>query len=441
MYCRYCGKEIPNDSNFCPNCGEKQKENVSGFKLRMPQFINEHKKISYVYIGWGLIHVALFLFSSPTGHHYVYGNRRDYDLSNGFYPYNKSIGDILDGQSYNLAFFDNIDVYDFSEFFFYTILVPVSIFGIVKCIPHILPLLKKLKGRYNQWQKSKTKKREEYQGNIVAYKTQQKESLVFEPAKVKPVAEEVVSPYQQKSEGFCDEVTQDEEKAINMASLPQAEHIQDEEAYIHTELTVKKMPLFSRFIGSIIDKILILIIFFVGFIIISPFGAAGRLGTYIGLRNTSLSNYEYIDKAAMNRYGTYRDEVSQYYQDRERLANAPPHIGSTLELDMNITFSFILLNLLFYILFESILSASPGKRMLGGIILDSTDDKIGFGKALTRGLGGGVLMAGTYFLLHLQGGLTNTVVVFVFFLLLDVPVLFTKKSLLDLCTGTTYAKR
>jgi hypothetical protein len=79
--------------------------------------------------------------------------------------------------------------------------------------------------------------------------------------------------------------------------------------------------------------------------------------------------------------------------------------------------------------------------MLGGVILDSADDKISFGKALTRGLCGGALMAGTYFLLHLQGGLTNTVVVVVFFLLLDLPVLFTKKSLLDLCTGTTYAKR
>ena len=28
MYCKYCGKEIPNGSIFCPNCGAKQKDNV-----------------------------------------------------------------------------------------------------------------------------------------------------------------------------------------------------------------------------------------------------------------------------------------------------------------------------------------------------------------------------------------------------------------------------
>lgn len=26
MYCRYCGKEIPNNSTFCPNCGKRQSE-------------------------------------------------------------------------------------------------------------------------------------------------------------------------------------------------------------------------------------------------------------------------------------------------------------------------------------------------------------------------------------------------------------------------------
>ena len=34
--------------------------------------------------------------------------------------------------------------------------------------------------------------------------------------------------------------------------------------------------------------------------------------------------------------------------------------------------------------------------------------------------------------------LSNTVVVVIFFLAMDLPVLFTKRSLLDICTGTTY---
>lgn len=429
MYCRYCGKELPDDSNFCPNCGKKQKNESSERKTSLELFLKEHKKLSYAYLVWLLLHFTLFLSSAKNN-------------PDGFYPWNKSISYLLgDGSYYHFSLLDEYNVYDFSEFFFYTIVFPIVIFGIIRLYPMVLPSLKKLKDNYKNWQESNAKKREYYQGNIVAYKTQQKEDSIIEPDKVKPIVEVIASPEQQESEGYCEETTQNEEKDTSIVSLSQEEHIQDEVVDMETESEVKKMPLFSRFIGSVIDKILILIFFVVGSIAISPYGAAGRLGTYIGLRNSSLNNYEYIDKAAMNRYGTYSDGVSQYYQDRERLANDPPHIGSTLELDMNITFTFILLNLLFYIIFESILSASPGKRMLGGVILDSADDKIGFGKALIRGLCGGALMAGTYFLLHLQGGLTNTVVVVVFFLLLDLPVLFTKKSLLDLCTGTTYAKR
>lgn len=437
MYCRYCGKELPNDSNFCPNSGAKQKESVSGHKARLPQFINEHKKVSYAYLVWVLVHIALFLFSSPKGHQDGF----DYDLSYGFYPYNESIGGILDGQYYNFSLFDNIDVYDFSEFFFYTILVPAVLFGMVKCFPYISPFFKKLKDRYQNWQGLNAKKRDEYQANISAYKAQHKEETIVELVQISPVVEEVAALEQQEPKLTSEDTDIKEESGSDTDVLQQEVQPQNEASLVETEKEVKKMPLLTRFVGSIIDKIFILIIFVVGFTAISPYGAPGKMGTYIGLRNTPLDLYEYIDKSQMNSYGTYNDGVSQYYQDMERLANDPPHIGSTLELDMSITFTFILLNLLFYIIFESILSASPGKRMLGGVILDSADDKISFGKALTRGLCGGALMAGTYFLLHLQGGLTNTVVVVVFFLLLDLPVLFTKKSLLDLCTGTTYAKR
>lgn len=441
MYCRYCGKELPNDSNFCPNCGAKQKESVSGHKARVPQFINEHKKVSYAYLGWVLVHIALFLFSSPKGHRYVYGDRRDYDLSDGFYPYNKSIGDILDGQNYNFSLFDNIDVYDFSEFFFYTILVPAVLFGMVKCFPYISPFFKKLKDRYQNWQGLNAKKRDEYQANISAYKAQHKEETIVELVQISPVVEEVAALEQQEPKVVSEDTDIKEESGSDTDVLQQEVQPQNEASLAETEEEVKKMPLLTRFVGSIIDKIFILIIFVVGFTAISPYGAPGKMGKYIGLSNTPLDLYEYIDKSQMNSYGTYYEGVSRGYQDLARLESNPPHIGSTLELDMSITFTFILLNLLFYIIFESILSASPGKRMLGGVILDSADDKISFGKALTRGLCGGALMAGTYFLLHLQGGLTNTVVVVVFFLLLDLPVLFTKKSLLDLCTRTTYAKR
>lgn len=429
MYCRYCGKELPNDSNFCPNCGKKQKNENSVRQSSLEHFLKEHKKLLYAYLVWLLLHLTLFLSSAKNN-------------PDGFYPWNKSISYLLgDGSYYHFSLLDEYNVYDFSEFFFYTIVFPIVIFGIIRLYPKVLPSLRKWKDNYKNWQVSNAKKREEYQGNIVAYKTQHKEESAIESVQIAPVVEEVAIPEQQESEVVSEETDIKGKSGSDMDVLQQEVQPQDEIPLAETEEEVKKMSLLSRFVGSIIDKVLILVIFVVGFTAISPYGAPGKMGTYIGLRNTPLELYEYIDKSQMNNYGTYYEGVSRGYQDLARLESDPPHIGSTLELDMSITFTFILLNLLFYIIFESILSASPGKRMLGGVILDSADDKIGFGKALIRGLFGGALMAGSYFLLHLQGGLTNTVVVFVFFLLLDLPVLFTKKSLLDLCTGTTYAKK
>ena len=33
MFCRYCGKVIPNDSIFCPCCGAKLEEAASNIKI------------------------------------------------------------------------------------------------------------------------------------------------------------------------------------------------------------------------------------------------------------------------------------------------------------------------------------------------------------------------------------------------------------------------
>lgn len=430
MYCRYCGKELPNDSNFCPNCGKKQKNESSVRKTNLENFLKEHKKLSYAYLVWLLLHLTLYLSSTKEN-------------LDGFYPWDAPISHLLGDEIKYVSFslLDGYNVYDFSEFFFYTIVFPIVIFGVIRLYPMVLPSLKKLKDKYKKWQESNAKKKEVHQTNISAYKAQHKEDSIIEPVQIGPVVEEMVIPEQQESEVVTEEIDVKGERNSDIDTQQQEVVSQDEIPLPRTEGSVKKMPLLSRFIGSIIDKVLILVIFVVSFTAISPFGAPGKMGKYLGLRNTSPDLYEYIDKSQMNSYGSYYKGVSRGYQDLARLESNPPHIGSTLELDMSITFTFILLNLLFYIIFESILSASPGKRMLGGVILGSADDKIGFGKALIRGLCCGAFMAGTYFLLHLQGGLTNTVVVIVFFLLLDLPVFFTKRSLLDLCTGTTYAKR
>lgn len=199
------------------------------------------------------------------------------------------------------------------------------------------------------------------------------------------------------------------------------------------------MPLFRRFVGSMIDKMFILVAFVLIFIAIDPYGSAGKLGTYRGMMNASPVNYEYIDRAAMNRYDTYKNSIRQYHQDEVPIDR--PHIGSMLELDLSITFSFIFLNLLYYILFEAIISASLGKRMLGGLLLDSSNAQIGLGKVLLRALCGGALMSIIVFLFRFVMLLNCYIVIVVFFLILDIPVLFLNRSLIDIVTGTNYAKR
>jgi len=404
MYCRYCGKELLGDSNFCPNCGKKQKKAKTSIPYGENNFveiIKSHKQLAYCYSVWLVLHLCLFIFAKPKGIE-----------SNDFYPFSRSLGDIFYGKDF-FADILYVDCYDFSELFFYIVFFPIAVFGIVKCTPIISSLLANIKERYNQWQESNIKKREKCQENDFMRKTPQVEDSYQEPIPANIVVEKFTSNAQN----------------------------QDEIAYSGAETKKPKMSLLPRLIGSILDKILILIIFVVGYAIISPYASSAKIGKYIGLFYAKPEVYEYIDRAEMNKYGTSNGEVAEYFQHGVRSEMGPPHIGSTLELDKSITFAFILLNMVFYILFESILSASPGKRMFKGIILDSADDQIGFSKAFTRGLCGGALMGGTYFLLHLVGGLTNIVVVIVFFLLLDLPVFFTKKSLLDLCTGTSYTKR
>lgn len=424
MYCRYCGKELPDDSNFCPACGAKQKEMGFSGKAKFKAFVESHKALSYTYFAWLLIHITLFLSSSK-------------ERPDGFYPWDKSISYLLGGGSYyEFSLLDEDNVYDCSEFFFYTIVFPIAIYGFVKSYPLFSFLYKKIKKHYRSFRDFRdANKRKSAISNSKDTPTNSSKNMVQSLCDIEVLPPSTVEPDQ----------TSTNKKEIIESLTAKQNDAEDQSGVVVNDTTLKgdvrqKMPLFRRFVGTIIDKMLLLFLFIAGSVIISPYGAPGNLGTYVGLLNVSPENYEYIDKAAMNRYGIYYEGVSEYYQDRVNQKNEPPHIGSTLNLDMSITFTFILLNLIYYVFFESILSASPGKRLLGGVIIDSANYKIKTQEAVIRGLCGGMLMSGAYYLLHLQGGLSNTITVVMFFLLLDLPVLLTKKSLLDIFTGTTYVK-
>ena len=275
MYCRYCGKELPNDSNFCPNCGKKQKDEGSVRKTSLEYILKEHKKLSYAYLVWLLLHLTLFLSSTKNN-------------PDGFYPWNKSISYLLGGDSYyRFSLLDEYNVYDFSEFFFYTIVFPIVIFGIIRLYPMVLPSLKKLKGNYKKWQESNAKKNEEYQANISAYKTQHKEETAIESVLISHVVEETAIPTQQELEVVNEDTDIKGKNGSDTDILQQEVQPQDGVSLAEPEEQIKKMPLLSRFVGSIIDKVLILVIFVVGFTAISPYGAPGKMGLYTGLLNAS----------------------------------------------------------------------------------------------------------------------------------------------------------
>jgi hypothetical protein len=393
MYCRYCGKEIQNDSIFCPTCGKKQKDEKIIGKTRLEDFLKEHKKLLYAYLIWFLLHLTLFLCSTQ-------------EKPNGFYPWDKSISYLLgDYEYYELSLLDQYNVYDFSEFFFYTILFPTVLFGLVKCFSFISPFLKKLKARHFQRKNKIAIKRDVHEDKTTAFKVTPQEDSINEPFLAKSVIKEAVSSEYQSSEHHNEEATIED---TDMEVQPQEVQMHADLASTETEMEIKKMPLFKRFLGSILDKVFILQVFVEGYLIISPYGAPNNLGTYIGLLNAS-------------------PEI--------------PHIGSTMELDMTITFSFIILNLVYYILCELLMSASLGKRIMEGVLFDSDNDIIDYNKVFVRGICGGLMMAGVYWFFHLLVGFTNLMVFYLFFFLMDIPVFFTKRSLLDLCTGTKYVQR
>ena len=147
MYCRYCGKEIPSNSNFCPNCGKKQSENTYKMEFHFVQRFGKYKKVALLYIIWCLIHIGLLIFSpsGEGGQAYAgpgYGMRYRNKID-AFYPFDTSLSDVLQWKPFWCDWLKNIDVYDSSELFFYTILLPIMIWGVVKVWPNIVLFVRK----------------------------------------------------------------------------------------------------------------------------------------------------------------------------------------------------------------------------------------------------------------------------------------------------------
>ncbi len=141
MYCRFCGKEIPNNSIFCPNCGKKQEGEPSKIDFQLFQGLGKYKKWGIIYIIWCLIHIGL-LISAPSQDMFektYYMNKTD-----AFYPFETSLSEALQSGKFECYPLQGTECYDFSELFFYTILFPLLICGLELLCRKVVSYITKL---------------------------------------------------------------------------------------------------------------------------------------------------------------------------------------------------------------------------------------------------------------------------------------------------------
>ena len=172
---------------------------------------------------------------------------------------------------------------------------------------------------------------------------------------------------------------------------------------------MEKMPLFKRFIGSCIDKIAIAVLFALFYFIISPYGAASDIGSFIGLMTTKPYLYDYMPSG---------DEFRA--------------------LDQRVMLYFILFNALYYSLFELVLKGSLGKRIMGGMLTYEYGGLVEATDIFKRTLFATLLMFALMWL-HNAMNLSIIFTVLLFFMILDISVFFRNQSLVDILSKTIYS--
>lgn len=143
MYCKYCGKEIADDSIFCRYCGGKQEESIpssTSFDVKSEEPKKKEKVIGIptikinlsdkqkmwceIYAVWVLLNFFFVLVKGNSDFAKYY-----------FFPFEA-----------NSRWSDNtwdLEYYDFTEFLFYVILLPSIVFLIYKYKDKIRKALKR----------------------------------------------------------------------------------------------------------------------------------------------------------------------------------------------------------------------------------------------------------------------------------------------------------
>ena len=165
---------------------------------------------------------------------------------------------------------------------------------------------------------------------------------------------------------------------------------------------------FKRRLGAtLVDKILIMVLFIILLLVVSPYGTPGILGRYTVLMNLS---------------------PSEYYDQKLFL------------IDQLITSVFIIVNFIYFLLSEFIFRASPGKRMFGLIVLSKNSTVVNKRRILKRNLIFLCLMITAVLIRYILD--TNYVIAIIFFfIILDIPVFIKNQSLIDLISNTFIIRR
>ncbi len=191
-----------------------------------------------------------------------------------------------------------------------------------------------------------------------------------------------------------------------------------------------EMPLLQRFVGSVIDKTLIIVSFVLVNIAIDPYKSAGDLGIYQAMLGSVPANYEYIDRANIN--GS--NGISNLY-------GSTPYVGQTMDFDIKMTTMAVFVYLLYFFIFEIVLCGSPGKRWLGGYLLNKNNEKVEQGIILLRAAIRGALFIAAIYGIHFLLGLTYYHVMIALLLLVDIPLFICHRSLIDLSSGAYYLEK
>ncbi len=202
------------------------------------------------------------------------------------------------------------------------------------------------------------------------------------------------------------------------------------------------MPLYRRFFGSIIDKLLILFFFLLGFAAVEGNKSIDRGFTYLSIGNFAPSMYEYVTLNSLYIIDIgYPVKYSPRSEEEliERYAKYD-YVGMVKSFDLTITSSFIILNILYYLLSEIFLGASVGKYLMRGRAVDYLlGERITSTDAFKRAIIGGLLMFLAVGLRYLFD-VSYLIVIALFFLIIDISIFFKRRSLIDIMSKVSYVE-